>query len=429
MGAFFTNYHVRTSNKNACIRALQSLIHTRAMVVDPENEWITIYDETSESQDIKELRRLAKGLSSKLKTGVFSFMVHDSDIFVYLFYENGKLIDQFDSKPDYFGPATKERRAKWSGHFERLVKYAPRTTTAETISDILFRPQLIEEERAAELAGMLGINQHRARLGFKYAKEEANDCETVYGKRHSARDADLIEAVSKRDIATVKTLLSEGVSPNAKDNLGFPLLVEAIRHGALEIAQALIAAGADVLAEGKLKGDALWIASANGRREILELLLNKAKGDRRLGTSLSVAFTSGVLGGHLEVIRLLLEAGVDVNKQDEKGNSPLMFASVRGLHGEYERRNNRPYHVRPDQQQTDWNKVVEVLLAAGANPNLQTSEGVTALMGAAVRGLHGICILLLNGGADANLKTMNGLTAAGLARAAGHLSIEELLRS
>ena len=65
-----------------------------------------MFDEKSESQDIEVIRSLTKKLSLKLKTAVFAVMVHDSDIFVYLAYENGRLIDQF-AGGDYGGLAGK----------------------------------------------------------------------------------------------------------------------------------------------------------------------------------------------------------------------------------------------------------------------------------------------------------------------------------
>lgn len=431
MGAFFTNYHVRTADKAACDNALRGLIRLRAMVTDPENGWVTIYDEGSESQNIKELRRLGKGLSSKLNTSVLCVMVHDSDIFVYLLYEDGKRVDQFDSCPDYFGPVTAKHRKEWAGNIEALMKLAPEGSTSEQIRKILSKRQMMEEERALEFGAFLGIDPHRARMGFKYAQKESHsDYSLVYGRKYSALDAELAEAVSKRDNSAVKDLLQKGASPDQYDSLGRPLIVSAIQRGAIEIAEALVGAGADVLAEGKqLKGDAIWIASAEGQSKILELLLARARGDKRLQNSLRVAFSSAVLFGHLEAIRLLLDAGADVNQTDEKGNSPLMYASIKGSEGEYERRNQRPYPEPPGRLRSDWPEIVEVLLKAGANPNLQSHEGVTPLMGAAARGLSEICRLLIRVGADVNLKTKNGLTALAIARATGHGSLEEILQS
>jgi hypothetical protein len=278
------------------------------MVTEPANGWITIYDETSESQDLEELRRVGKTISSRLKTAVFCFMVHDSDIFVYLLHEKGKLVDQFDSRPDYFGPVTDQHRQEWAGHFEKLVKFTKPKTEADRIARVLKESQIVEEERAVQFATLFGIDQQRAREGFKYAKEAKHNYDTVLGRGHLARNSELIEAVAKRDLTAVRKLLDGETSPNT-DQFGIPLLVCAIRSGAMEIADALIDAGADVLAQGKQPGDALWIASAEGQLKMLEKLLSKARGDDRLPKSLDVALRAGVLSGHADLIPLLLAAG------------------------------------------------------------------------------------------------------------------------
>jgi hypothetical protein len=221
MGAFLTNYHVRISDKAACIKALKGIIRSRAMITEPANRWITIYDETSESQDLEELRRVGKTISSKLKTAVFCFMVHDSDIFVYLLYENGRFVDQFDSRPDYFGPVTDQHRQEWAGHFAKLLKFTKAGTKADRIAKVLKEAQIVEEERAVQFAALFGIDQQRAREGFKYAKEAKHNYEIVLGRGHSAHDSELIEAVSKRDLFAVRKLLDSGTSPNLTDQLVF----------------------------------------------------------------------------------------------------------------------------------------------------------------------------------------------------------------
>ncbi len=257
MGAFFTNYHVRTSDKVACIKALKGIIRSRAMISESADGWVTAYDETSESQELDELRRVGKAISSKLKTAVFCFMVHDSDIFVYLLYENGRFVDQFDSRPDYFGPATDQHRQEWAGHFDKLLKFTKPKTEADQIAKVLKEPQIVEEVRAVQFAALFGIDQQRAREGFRYAKEAKHEYEIVLGRGHSTHDSELIEAVKKRNLSAVRKLLDSGTSPNLMDEFGFPVLVCAILSGAMEIADALTDAGADVLAQGKQPGDAL----------------------------------------------------------------------------------------------------------------------------------------------------------------------------
>ncbi len=60
--------------------------------------------------------------------------------------------------------------------------------------------------------------------------------------------------------------------------------------------------------------------------------------------------------GEIEVVKLLLEAGADVNHQSKKGNTALMYASHNG-------------HI----------EVVKLLLEAGAVADIQNNSGQTAL--------------------------------------------------
>jgi len=83
---------------------------------------------------------------------------------------------------------------------------------------------------------------------------------------------------------------------------------------------------------GRWYGEALTIASANGDKEMVQLLLKKgadvnATGSRILGNALVKA--SG--RGHGEIVKWLLEAGADVNVYGgEKWSSALAAASGGG---------------------------------------------------------------------------------------------------
>jgi ankyrin repeat protein len=427
VGASLTNYQVQSSDRTACVKALKGIIRSRAMITEALHGWITVYDETSEAQDLEELRRVGKALSSKLKAAVFCFMVHDSDSFVYLLFEKGKFLDQFDSRPDCFGPVTDEHRKEWAGHFDKLLPFAQAGTKVERIEKVLHEKLAVEEERGVRFAKLLGIDPERAREGFKYAKEANHGYEIVLSKGYSSSDSELVEAVSKRDLATVRRLLDSGTSPNLKDSVGLPILVKAIQQKNVEIANALLDAGADVLSSGRLAADSLWIAAAEGQDKIIERILDRAKGDDRLPKSLEVAFQTAVAHGRAGAITLLLAAGANVNRQDESGQSALMLAAIRGFHGVWEQKTKKEFPTRPGEVKTDWQGILETLLKAGANLNLQTGDGATALMAAASRGYVETCRLLVEAGADVNLKHSKGFTALALAGAGGHKAIVDLL--
>jgi hypothetical protein len=375
MGAFFTNYHVRKAGAAACVKALTTLINSRALVTDSKNGWTTVYDERSDSQDIEVLRGLAKGLSSKLKTAVIAMMVHDSDIFVYLIYENGELMDQFDSKPDYFGPVSEAQTKEWRGDFAKLIPYAKKKVSIQDFKRVSEKEQVFEEHRAVEFSQLFGIEPSRAQTGFKYLQETKHKFTLVHAKSHSQDQSLLVEAVSRGDAAKVKELLEKGIPPEQKDRFGEPLLVITGRRGNLEIARHLIAHGADPFAHIPGGGDALWSAAAHGREGIVAHLLEKAKDNPKLASSLRTALAAAVMAGHTPIVRDLIGAGADVNAPTPWGKPVLTLASIRGEEWMWEARMKKPFPPRRDGRVVDWKEIVMLLLEAGAHVPFPSKDG------------------------------------------------------
>jgi hypothetical protein len=150
MGAFFTNCNVRTTDAAKCAKVLKSSSGLRAFLTDSQNGWVTVYDEQTESQDIEILRRLAKKLSAELKTVAIGILLHDSDVFQYLIYENGELVDQFDSKPDYFGCVSDAQKKEWRGDFGKLLPYATKGKTISDFKRVAAKKYVVEEKRVGE---------------------------------------------------------------------------------------------------------------------------------------------------------------------------------------------------------------------------------------------------------------------------------------
>lgn len=93
-------------------------------------------------------------------------------------------------------------------------------------------------------------------------------------------------------------------------------------------------------------------------------------------------------GNESLVERLLKIKNIHVNYQNNLGTTPLMEAVALG---------------KP--------KIVNLLLAAGANPHLADAQGTTPLMQAALQGNIEITKALLNAGASLDLQDAHGATA------------------
>ncbi|HVL23876.1 MAG TPA: ankyrin repeat domain-containing protein, partial [Thermomicrobiales bacterium] len=85
--------------------------------------------------------------------------------------------------------------------------------------------------------------------------------------------------------------------------------------------------------------------------------------------------------GHVETVRILIDAGVDVNHVNNLGWTGLLEAIILSDGG--------PAHV----------EIVRMLVAAGADVNLADFEGVTPLQHAQMRGYWEIAALLEAAGA------------------------------
>ncbi len=154
---------------------MENLATSSAYVSQPKNGWITVYDEEADSQDNEVICGIAEGLSRAVNTDVFGFLVHDSDIAAYWLFTSGKLADQFNSAPDYFGDVSDEERDATRGDTDALLALCVPGTTAEMV-DAVIHPEAEFPAMADEilffLAGLLGIEENRIGLSFEYFEDD-----------------------------------------------------------------------------------------------------------------------------------------------------------------------------------------------------------------------------------------------------------------
>ncbi|MGW4056299.1 ankyrin repeat domain-containing protein [Streptomyces sp. NPDC004779] len=184
-------------------------------------------------------------------------------------------------------------------------------------------------------------------------------------------DRRLLAAARRGDAAGVRAALADGARTETRDEeLRSPLLL-AVAGDHVEAARALVAAGADVNALDA-RHDSPWLATgATGSVTMLRVLLTADPApdfrltDRFGGTSLIRAAERG----HAPYVGAVLrDTPTDVDHVDDLGWTALLEAVILGDGG--------PAHQ----------KVVALLLAAGADPGLADAYGTTAREHARRRG-------------------------------------------
>ena len=181
------------------------------------------------------------------------------------------------------------------------------------------------------------------------------------------RDQALITAAGKGDLASVERLIREGASVTVGDRRGRTALLVATHGNHVAVARALIAAGADVNAKDDIQDSPYLYAGAEGRIEILKMTLPKAdlKSTNRYG---GTALIPAAHHGHPETVKILLGTAIDKDHINKLGWTALLEAVVLGDGG--------PIHTG----------IVRLLVEAGANVDIADRDGVTPLAHARRRG-------------------------------------------
>jgi ankyrin repeat protein len=212
-------------------------------------------------------------------------------------------------------------------------------------------------------------------------------------------------AARNQDLGTVRTLLAAHAAADAQNRYGVTPLVLAVEAGSLEIVNALIAAGADVnhaLPEGET---VLMTAARTGNVPVIQALLrHSANVEAREGFYGETALIWATAMNHAEAVRVLLDAGADLNGRSARATwsrpnagltrlsmgswTPLMYAAREGA--------------------LDAGRA---LMERGADVDATDPDGATALVLAIINYHYDFAALLLDHKADPNLADTTGMAA------------------
>lgn len=293
---------------------------------------------------------------------------------------------------------------------------------------------------AAELgeeAILSTVLDHGVNCNFQYLPSNDSSCSV----------APLLEAIRRENINIIKTLLERGANadePFIQYEHPISALTLAAEIGNKEIVELLLDFGASI--DQPSYYTALCAASMQNHYEIAELLLNRgAKADINLATYYAVCdnyqkivvllldhgadpnyfyeemdlndtcLIKALANGNLEIARILLERGANVNAKDINGQTALHAALWRGQNEAAKWAIKNGANVM-DQDEHQWTSlhfaacdsgidknVIELIIKKGIPINVANEDGQTPLHLAMIGNVANKVKLFLQLGADINL--------------------------
>lgn len=312
----------------------------------------------------------------------------------------------------------------------------------------------------------------------------------------------LLKACQNGQKEVARTLLTrDGVNVNQKDNLGYTPLHYACKKGYFDIAKLLLENGAEVNVFSRKEITPLQLATANGNKNVIKILIEAGAKIDAQDKAGKTALIHGIDAKNIEAVRYLVELGADITLADRKDKTPFYYANEMGLfqlvdilsHGEtyyVDELRNTTLHQACENGKTEMVKqilqkkdvyinetnskhetplllavkkenivITQLLLEAGANPDICDSQGISPLLAAigtenvhlvnellnynadfgrtgsgyqpllwaVYSGRKDIVSLLLDRGANMNISSVNEMNILDCAREKGYKEIEELL--
>jgi ankyrin len=259
-------------------------------------------------------------------------------------------------------------------------------------------------------------------------------------------------------VDAVTLLLDRGATVDAREHVrGQTALMWAVIENHPEVVRLLLARGADIDAQSKIEipdgttgepqgrsgnigahGPGMYrsravpsptgamtpllYAARDGNLPMVRLLLDAGAEIDRPSANGTTPLVVAILNNHIELALNLVERGADINRADRFHERGPLFAAVERRNPDFTRDTAPPVEDARDPME-----LIEVLLKRGANPNHQTNttpfrgfyqvsanwanfDGQTPFLRAALSGDVTLMRLLLAHGADPNLTTYDGAT-------------------
>jgi len=215
-------------------------------------------------------------------------------------------------------------------------------------------------------------------------------------------------AIEAEDLAAIRTFFQAGIDPNLVNEKGETPLTFAIGCCKIKTIKALLEK-VDVNRRNKEGNSPLYLAFRENKREIFDLLLESNADVKVPGNNNRTVLHLAAAYDDVELVQKLIERGADVNAVDDiDGDIPLIQTCL----GNYRQM-----------------EMIKLLLDKGAEINHQGNNKATCLFYVAAAGHTEVVRELLNRGADPKIRDSKGKTALDRALKNNRKEVATLLRA
>ena len=175
----------------------------------------------------------------------------------------------------------------------------------------------------------------------------------------------------------------------------------------------------------------LHFASSGGHVEVARVLVAKGASINATNAFGRTALHFAAAAQHFEMVKFLVGSEASLTSRDKDGITPLLYAVAAKkqedrwiMSGTGQMiATTAPVDSPPDE------RIVKILLGAGANPNVPANNGTTPLHVAAEKGYVNVVVLLLSAGADREARDSHGQTPAMLAEQHNQQTVLRMLHA
>jgi hypothetical protein len=168
VGNKYANHSVKTADQKLVAEVMRRARRV-AFVSRPQNGYVVVYDQEVDELGTPAVVQVGALLSKEIGVPVLCVLNYDDDILCYWLFEQGKLIDEFNSRPDYFNEV--KGTPAQGGDVERLCTSLGTNAERAKVEELLRGKHLFAVDQHTELAKELGLPSCSVGLGYDYVKD------------------------------------------------------------------------------------------------------------------------------------------------------------------------------------------------------------------------------------------------------------------